>query len=146
MFFTMGRGIMLIASAVVLLGTDPILAPAAEGEDKECIVVRVPVVKTIDLEYDGTKSITVKVTGEVPTTGYTNVALIRRVYVKPPADGIWEYDMIACKPTGIVAQVLTPVQAEDEWESPPRGLKGIRVYGEGNGVKEVPVKYPKEKE
>jgi hypothetical protein len=115
---------------------------ASAAEAPGCNLVHVPVINEIKLTYDGTKSIKIDVTGTVPTTGYTNISLVRRVYVVPPADGVWEYDMFACKPTGIVAQVLTAVAASDKWESPPKSLKGIRVYGSAEH-KEVPVEWPK---
>jgi hypothetical protein len=67
--------------------------------------------------------------------------LVRRAYFVAPADGIWEYDMLTCKPSGIVAQVITPVTAKDKWESPPQSLKGIRVHGDTQS-KEVLVKWP----
>lgn len=115
---------------------------SAEERAEECNLVHVPVIQEIQIKYDGTKSIEITVTGEVPTSGYKNHVLVRRVYVTPPADGIWEYDMFTCKPGGIVAQVITPVTAKAKWESPPRGLKGIRVFGDKEH-KEVSVKWPK---
>jgi hypothetical protein len=86
------------------------------------------------------KSIEITATGTVPTGGYKNHSLVRRTYIRAPDDGIWEYDMLTCKPTGIVTQVVTSVTAKDKWESPPPTLKGIRVFGR-NGSKEVPVKW-----
>jgi hypothetical protein len=114
---------------------------SAEEKVDECNSVSVPVIKDIQIKYDGMKSIEITVTDTVPTGGYKNHSLVRRAYFVAPADGIWEYDMLTCKPTGIVAQVITPVIAKDKWESPPQSLRGIRVRGDKES-KEVPVKWP----
>ncbi len=133
----------LVGTAILVTSSASMLDAQEKGGAAAvaCNVVHVPVIKKIDLTYDGTKSITVSVAGEVPTSGYTNTVLIRRIYVTPPADGIWEYDMLTCKPGGITNPVLSPVMAKDKWESPPRSLKGIRVYG-SQEHKEVPVEWP----
>jgi hypothetical protein len=107
----------------------------------DCDSVSVPVIKDIHIKYDGMKSIEITVTGTVPTGGYKDHSLVRRAYLVAPADGIWEYDMLTCKPSGIVAQVITSVTAKDKWEDPPQSLKGIRVHGDKES-KEVPVKWP----
>jgi hypothetical protein len=139
----------MLRHVIVSLFTVMALVSVTMGQDDkgdkapECKVVHVPVVKKVALQYDGVASITVTANGEVPTGGYTNVVLVQRVYVKPPADGIWEFDMFACKPSGIVIQVITPVSATIKWEGPPRSLKGIRVYG-SKMHQEEPVKWPKE--
>ncbi len=116
-------------------------AQEGKGKAEDCNLVHVPVIKEIQIKYDGTKSIEITASGEVPTSGYKNHVLKRRVYVIAPADGIWEYDLYTCKPGGIVAQVVTAVSAKDKWESPPRSLKGIRVFGDKEH-KEVPIKWP----
>jgi hypothetical protein len=116
--------------------------PAQEKKAAEdCNLVHVPVIKDIQIKYDGTKSIEITATGEVPTTGYKNHVLVRRVYIQAPPDGVWEYDMLTCKPGGIVGQAITPVMAKDKWDDPPRSLKGIRVFG-SKEHKEVPIKWP----
>jgi hypothetical protein len=76
--------------------------------------------------------------GEVPTGGWTGAALRRRTYVAAPADSIWEYDFVATPPAGMATQVMTPISAEDMWaDYPVQSLLGIRVYGEGSGIKEI---------
>jgi hypothetical protein len=75
--------------------------------------------------------------GEVPTGGWTAAALRRRTYVAAPADSIWEYDFFATPPAGMATQVITPISAEDMWADFPQSIIGIRVYGEGSGIKEA---------
>lgn len=80
----------------------------------------------------------VTATGEVPTLGWTEPKLVRRVYVQPPPDGIWEYEFHAVPPSGQVPQVVSPIQATDRWENfDQASVKGVRVFGEGDGVKEI---------
>ncbi len=74
--------------------------------------------------------------GEVPTGGWSGAALNRRTYVAAPADSIWEYDFVATPPAGMATQVITAISAEDTWaDYPAQSLVGVRVYGEGSGVK-----------
>ena len=79
----------------------------------------------------------VDVGGEVPTAGWTDPSLNPRVYVNPPADGIYEYDFTALRPSGPAAQVITPITASHTTpDYPATTLKGVRVYGVGTGIKE----------
>jgi hypothetical protein len=76
--------------------------------------------------------------GEVPTGGWHDVHLIRREYVTEPADGIWEYDLLAKPPDGPATQVISQVKASDLWQKiDPNKIKGVRVFGSGEGVKTV---------
>jgi hypothetical protein len=78
--------------------------------------------------------------GEVPSGGWTGVDLVRVRYVTPPADGIQDYELKAVPPTGPAIQVISTVDDGDRWErfsTEAPWLKGIRVRGEGTGVKEV---------
>lgn len=71
--------------------------------------------------------------GQVPTLGWKNATLSPRVYVVPPADGVWEFDMYAEPPTGIVAQVISAVVAGHVWERFDQpGIVGVRVWGAKN--------------
>ena len=82
--------------------------------------------------------LTVTAEGEVPTGGWTSPRLNRRVYITAPADSIVEYDFIAIPPSGMATQVLTPISAEDTWaEYPAQQIVGVRIYGEGGGIKQV---------
>lgn len=79
----------------------------------------------------------VQANGEVPTAGWTAATLNRRTYVAAPADGIWEYDFVASPPAGMAAQMITPISAENTWADYPATVVGVRVYGEGSGIKEI---------
>lgn len=74
-----------------------------------------------------------EVHGTASTSGWTNVRLEPRVYVDPPADGIWEFDFVGDPPSGIVLPVLMPVSAFAmmEWNA---DLRGFRVYSATNAI------------
>lgn len=76
----------------------------------------------------------IHVEGEVPTTGWSGFALQYFVYVTPPADGIYEADMVGEPPSGIANPVITPF-THDETRTPfPDDLKGLKVYSATNSV------------
>ncbi|QGJ70395.1 Hypothetical protein PBC10988_20910 [Planctomycetales bacterium 10988] len=70
--------------------------------------------------------------GKSATPNWTNPTLKAVVYVQPPEDGIYDYDFIARKPKGIVAQVITDIDTTILLREIPEGLKGIRVHASDN--------------
>jgi len=95
---------------------------------------------TFELQTSEPPNLVVTASGNVPTGGWTEVQLLRREYEKEPADGIYEYDLLAKPPDGIATQVISKVKATDVWEKvDAKKIKGIRVYGLGKGVKTVKV-------
>jgi hypothetical protein len=81
----------------------------------------------------------VTVQGEIPPKGYQEPQLTRRRYTQPPADGIQEYDFTAVTPDGVEKKIIKQPEATDKWadyahEAP--WLKGVRVYGVADGIKE----------
>lgn len=97
--------------------------------------------EVLEVKYEVLESappiLAVTATGQVPTGGWTGAKLTRRDYEKPPKDGIYEYDLTAVPPDGIATQVLSKVTATDKWKDPPKDMKGIKVYGVGDGVKTI---------
>lgn len=126
--------VLALLAAIVVRGNEPQLAPKVVGLE------RVPEIVKIEytLQASDPPNLVVKATGQVPTGGWTQIQLLRREYVVEPADGIWEYDLLAKRPDGPVTQVITPVTGTDTWMKVNAGkLKGLRVYGVGSGVKEI---------
>lgn len=113
-------------------------ATASEEETLE----HVPTIVKIDYAIQESEPPNLLITayGKVPTGGWKQVQLLRRVYVKPPSDGIWEYDLLAKRPTGPVIQVETLVKASNRWKAFDKSIKGVRVYGVDRGVKEIKIK------
>lgn len=119
------------------------LAVTAAADDKkgEPKGEKLKTILSVTCELDkGKKTLTVTAVGQVPTGGWKGAKLVRREAKEAPKDGIYEYDMTAVRPTGIVTQVISKVTAKDTWEDPPADLKGVKVYGDGDGAKAAKVK------
>lgn len=71
--------------------------------------------------------------GDVPTTGWTHIRLSPRFYIVPPADGMWDFDMIGDEPMGFVGQVVLPVSAYTVVPA-PGWCKGVRVHAATNDI------------
>jgi hypothetical protein len=131
------RIVLTILALVALCG------PGAIAQEKEKELVpfkRVPEILEVTFELQTTEppNLAVTATGRVSSGGWTEVQLLRRVYIAPPADGIWEYDLLGKPPAGAAIQVLSKVKGTDLWEKVELDkLKGIRVYGLGDGVKTI---------
>jgi hypothetical protein len=93
---------------------------------------------TVEFDKDK-KKLTINATGQVNTGGWKDAKLTRKEVKEAPTDGIYEYEMTAVRPTGIVPQIVSKVKASDTWENPPADLKGIKVLGVGDGAKIVKV-------
>ena len=118
---------------------------AADKKRKAGPAVVVPKITDIDIKIQTSDppNLKLKVTGQVPTGGYTKPKLTRAIYIVPPADGVQDYFFSAVKPTGVVTQAITSIKAADTWKDYTKEapwLKGIRVHGVGDGVKEVLLK------
>jgi len=110
--------------------------PAAETGPRE----KVKTILNLDytIQTSNPPNLVVTATGQVPTGGWKDARLDRRVYVQFPPDGIWDYDLTAVPPSGPAPTVISQVNATDVWKGFPAGkLKGVRVHGVGDGVKEV---------
>ncbi|HYR23046.1 MAG TPA: hypothetical protein VEP30_09020 [Chthoniobacterales bacterium] len=79
--------------------------------------------------------------GKTNTGGWTNPRLVERVYIVPPADGMWEYDFVATPPSGISTQVITPISAHTVRRDIPPGMKGVRVHASKNS-KDAKLEHP----
>jgi phenylpyruvate tautomerase PptA (4-oxalocrotonate tautomerase family) len=129
---TIRRG---LAAAILAAG---VACAAATADEKP----KAEVVKEItdvawEFEKGGKRVLVVTVTGQVPTGGWTDPRLTRRTYIKPPADGIYDYDLTAVRPAGAATQVISTVKTTHRWTDPPSDIKGIRVHGVADGVKTV---------
>ncbi len=86
---------------------------------------------TLTLIKTNPPSLLITANGHNNDGGYKNIRLEPVVYVAPPADGIWEFEMIADAPAAVF-HIVTPVAAQYEWEKFPAGVKGVKVSGAGN--------------
>jgi hypothetical protein len=97
---------------------------------------------TVRIAESVRSTISILATGKVPTTGWSGGSLVRRASPAPPPDGILEFEFSANAPasTGLVLQVITPINAHLElpdvdianfW-APGARLVGIRVAAANN--------------
>ncbi|MFM8271220.1 MAG: hypothetical protein ACKODX_02700 [Gemmata sp.] len=112
------------------------LATSAPADDKKGEVLKTVTEATYEFDKDK-KKLTVHATGQVPTGGWKDAKLTPRATKEAPKDGIYEYDLTAVRPDGIVTQVISQVKASHAWENPPADIKGVKIYGTGAGAKTV---------
>ena len=98
------------------------------AEDKKSEVLKTILDAKADYDKDK-KALSITAVGQVPTGGWKDAKLTPRKTTAAPKDGIYEFDMTAVRPSGIVTQVVSKVTAKYTWENPPTDLKGIKVYG-----------------
>lgn len=102
------------------------------------MLVKVYQVNTVTLGLYKTNPLTlaILVTGTVSSSGWSGATLIPYVYVMPPADGIYEFDLVAWPPEGTALTVLMPIGTSAEWHDFPPDLKGVRIYSSTNNVEQ----------
>jgi hypothetical protein len=85
-------------------------------------------------------SLTLQATGKTATGGYYELAFLPRINPGPPADGVYDVDVIGYKPQTPAAQAVTPVEIKGEWANYPKArLKGVRfVAAKGSVVAMLP--------
>jgi hypothetical protein len=71
--------------------------------------------------------------GTVPDSGWTHPQLNERIYVNPPADGIWEFDFDAQPSGGVTMPVISPL-ASSVRRRVPDWFKGVRIYAATNQI------------
>ena len=120
------RGAALVVATAVAL-----TASAEEKKDeKKGEVLKTVIEVTYEFDKDK-KKLTVTAVGRVPTGGWKDAKLTPRATKEAPKDGIYEYDLTAVRPEGIVTQVISKVKASHTLENPPADMKGVKVYGSG---------------
>lgn len=120
----------------VCLSAGTLLLAGVLGNTATAEQITVPTV--LKVQFDLTKGAVMEATGEVPTGGYTEPQLIKVEYVKQPDDGIQDFNLVATKPTGIVTQAFAKITARYDWKGEiPAWVKGVRIHGQGTGIKTV---------
>jgi hypothetical protein len=102
---------------------------------------RVLEITSVDISLVKTKppQIHVVAHGTVPTSGWKNPELSPWFYIRPPDDGIQDFDFAAEEPDGISLDVITCICAEftipadptDFW-GPGKPLVGVRIHARTN--------------
>lgn len=118
----------LFGMAAAALGPSPAAAGSHAGQEP---VMRVVAGSVIYTRRPGTVLICAR--GQVRSGGWTRAMLTPRTYVAAPANGIWEFDFTARPPSGMAAQVISPVAARRLWAA-PRNFRGVRIVARDNSI------------
>jgi hypothetical protein len=79
-------------------------------------------------------TLVLKAKGEAAGPGYTDAQFIQRIYPAPPADGVYEVDVVATKPAS-GAGAATPIEVKGDWSYYPKDhLKAVRFMTASNNV------------
>ncbi len=133
--FVRAAAFAVAAAALTLSAVAQEKKPDDKTEEKKGEVLKTVI--DVTHEFDKDKKLTVNAIGQVPTGGWSSAKLTPRATKEAPKDGIYEYDLTAVRPTGIVTQALSKVKASHTWGNPPADIKGVKVYGTGNGAKTI---------
>jgi hypothetical protein len=79
-------------------------------------------IQGVDITKDGK----VRVSGQLSATNLL-AALHARVYVQPPPDGIWDYDLVETASGPIGGAMMVPFAVDAPWTG-PADAKGVRVH------------------
>lgn len=80
-------------------------------------------------------SLLLKAQGQASGAGYIDAQFLPRIYPAPPADGIYEVDVVATKPAGAAASAPAPIEVKGDWSYYPKEhLKGVRFMTRTNAV------------
>ena len=77
-------------------------------------------------------AVIIQVIGTVSSGGWSSPHLSPWIYITPPPDGIWSFDLVATPPSGVAATVISPIAANAVIPNPPPWLKGVRIHASAN--------------
>ncbi|MNQ83988.1 hypothetical protein [Pedobacter ghigonis] len=93
---------------------------------------------TLEILKDDPSILIINAYGTVSTGGWSKGKLSPYVYIVPPPDGIYEFDFVADKPTGIAIEVITPIRSKPYLLANfPSGLKGVKIYSSTDFIVEM---------
>ena len=135
-----GRALFPVAegSPVLCVGRN---VPAPDGAGEDGVLCRYEPVGNADAwghrQRDG--SVQIEVEGKVPTAGWHHVALVRRARRGTTEDLVYEF--VACRPFGMVAQVISKVHARLKITDPPDAAFVVVIdSGSGQAIVKVAAK------
>ena len=92
-------------------------------------------VESASVEASADGALHLKASGKTASGGYYDLAFLPRINPAPPADGVYDVDVVGYKPQGPAAQAVTPVEVKGEWANYPKArLKGVRFIAQTNDV------------
>lgn len=125
----MGRALIIATASVVVFATTAIVGIVrfAVAADR----APVPIFRVDTVTFDVTGPLTICVDTTARTPGYTNLRLEPTSGV-PTTEGIYEFKVVGEAPTGVVAQVLTPLALRHVWPNSPSDARAVRIVAETN--------------
>jgi hypothetical protein len=90
-------------------------------------------VTKVDLRW-ANGALTADVQGLAPSAGYRQVQLRAVNYIQAPPDGIYDYTLVGLAPSGLPAQVLTPVAVAQKIADWPSSIRGVRVHASDGAI------------
>jgi len=91
---------------------------------------------SLELEKKNPPTLLISASGNVNTGGWSNAILVPYIYKKLPADGLYDFDLVADAPDGVVSEVISPISAEPLGIPDPKGLvKGVMIHASLNMIK-----------
>lgn len=92
-------------------------------------------VKTVcfSINKSNPPQLAVNASGSVNSSGWKGGALVPRVYVMQPQDGVQDFDFVAEAPNGIVLWVISAISGDGCIELEP-WIKGVRVHSATNSI------------
>ena len=143
----MRKVLMLALAAVALTGCGPSksadtqAAPAPKKYLSRSSMMYAGQEQILDVDSaaiapgDTPDTLTMKATGKTRTPGYHELAFLPRVLPGPPADGIYDVDVVGYKPQPPAAQQVTAVEVKGDWTNYPKAhLKGVRFISGADDV------------
>lgn len=95
---------------------------------------------TLSIEESDPPNLVVSVTGEAPTDGW-EAHLNQHYYFRPPADGMWGFDLVGIAPVATKPPKKMKITTKYRWMAyPAKDVKGVIVNGADGSVvkKRVP--------
>lgn len=95
------------------------------------------------LSLNGVRYLLITAFGRANTTGWTQPHLQPFLYFVPPQDGIWDFVFVATPPSGIAADIITPITANYLWKLSGFDLKGVRIHSATRTITDRITELPK---
>ena len=95
------------------------------------------------LSLNRTRILLITAFGMVTTTGWTQGHLQPFIYIQPPPDGIWDFVFVARPPSGVVAEMISPISATYVWKMVGYDLKGVRIHSATKTITQLITDEPK---
>lgn len=85
------------------------------------------------IRYGSTpRAILIAIMGNANCAGWSNFALVPWIYINPPADGIYDFDLIGTPPEDQAGSGITAFKHHHVWSDYPDQAEGVRIHASSN--------------